>query len=150
MCGICGELTFTDAPVRPDHIQRMARALAHRGPDDEGLYCNGPIGLGHRRLAIIDLSRNGRQPMWTADRSKAIVFNGEVYNHSELRRQLVVKGYRFTSITDSEVVLNAVHGVDDAAGSQEQAGFKEGVCHYVKNGHEEGARPGSHEHVPQL
>lgn len=94
----------------------MARALEHRGPDDEGLYCNGPIGLGHRRLAIIDLSSNGRQPMWTTDRSKAIVFNGEVYNHAEIRKQLVAKGYRFVSLTDSEVVLNAVHcwGMDAA------------------------------------
>jgi len=116
MCGICGELAFTDAPVRADRILRMARALAHRGPDDEGMYCSGPIGLGHRRLAIIDLSSNGHQPMWTADRSKAIVFNGEVYNHSELRKQLVAKGYRFASLTDTEVVLNAVHcwGMDAA------------------------------------
>ncbi len=115
MCGICGELTFDGRPVRPDDVRAMSDALEHRGPDDQGLHCDGPIGLGHRRLSIIDLSAAGRQPMWTTDGRLAIVFNGEVYNFREIRKDLEGR-YRFASTTDSEVVLNAVHcwGVDAA------------------------------------
>src|SRR3990172_9479601 len=98
MCGIAGELSFSK-PVDPDHIKRMMDAIVHRGPDDEGLYCADRIGLGHRRLSIIDLTESGRNPIWTADRSLAIIFNGEVYNYRELRAQLQSLGYSFTSET---------------------------------------------------
>jgi len=108
MCGIAGELGFSK-PVDACHVKRMVDAIVHRGPDDEGLFCEGSIGLGHRRLSIIDLSESGRNPMWTSDRSMAIVFNGEVYNYREMREQLQGFGYRFVSETDSEVVLNAIH-----------------------------------------
>lgn len=108
MCGIAGELSF-DMPVDPRVLKSMTDALIHRGPDDEGLYCEGRIGLGHRRLSIIDLSPSGHQPMWTADRSLAIVFNGEVYNYREIRPDLEVMGYSFTGGSDTEVVLNAIH-----------------------------------------
>lgn len=108
MCGIAGELSFAE-PVETLHIKRMTDALIHRGPDDEGIYCDGAIGLGHRRLSIIDLSEDGRNPIWTQDQSLAIIFNGEVYNHPELRIQLQALGYKFKSKTDTEVVLNAVH-----------------------------------------
>jgi asparagine synthase (glutamine-hydrolysing) len=115
MCGIAGELSFSQ-PVDPGHIRRMMDAIVHRGPDDEGLFCEGRIGLGHRRLSIIDLTESGRNPIWTADRSMAIIFNGEVYNYRELRAKLQSLGYRFTSETDTEVVLNAVHcwGIEQA------------------------------------
>ena len=109
MCGICGEVSFAGRPVDPSAIQAMNDSQRHRGPDDDGLFCEGPVGLGHRRLSIIDLSAAGRQPMWTADRRMAIVFNGEVYNFAEIRQELLARGYRFASGTDSEVVLNAVH-----------------------------------------
>lgn len=115
MCGIAGELGFSK-PVDEGHIRRMMDAVAHRGPDDEGLYCDGVIGLGHRRLSIIDLSESGRNPIWTSDRSMAIIFNGEVYNYRELRTQLDGLGYRFTTETDTEVILNAIHcwGIEQA------------------------------------
>ena len=108
MCGIAGELSF-EAPVDPRVLRCMTDALIHRGPDDEGLYCEGQIGLGHRRLSIIDLSSTGHQPMWTADRSLAIVFNGEVYNYREIRPDLEARGYCFKGGSDTEVVLNAIH-----------------------------------------
>lgn len=108
MCGIAGEFAFHGASVAPADVQAMTDALAHRGPDDAGLHVSGPIGLGHRRLSIIDLSENGRQPMWTDDRAQAIIFNGEVYNFQEVRQQLVSSGYRFASTSDTEVVLKAV------------------------------------------
>uniref|UniRef100_UPI004047DEF3 asparagine synthase (glutamine-hydrolyzing) n=1 Tax=Algoriphagus sp. TaxID=1872435 RepID=UPI004047DEF3 len=115
MCGIAGELNFVKQ-VELSHIKRMTDAIAHRGPDDEGFYCEGGIGLGHRRLSIIDLSESGRNPIWTSDRSMAIVFNGEVYNYKEIRAELKKEGYSFTSDTDTEVVLNSIHcwGVDKA------------------------------------
>ena len=117
MCGIAGELS-SSAPVNPGDIERMTDAIIHRGPDDDGIYCEGGIGLGHRRLSIIDLSPSGRNPIWTADRSMAIVFNGEVYNYRELRKQLQSLDYRFASDTDTEVVLNAIHcwGIEEALG----------------------------------
>lgn len=108
MCGIAGELSF-DSPVDPRIIRDMRDALIHRGPDDEGLYCDGRIGLGHRRLSILDISPSGHQPMWTADRSLAIVFNGEVYNYREIRPELQALGYSFVGGSDTEVVINAIH-----------------------------------------
>jgi asparagine synthase (glutamine-hydrolysing) len=116
MCGICGEVTFDGRPVQAGDVRLMRDAIAHRGPDDAGLHCDGPVGLGHRRLSILDLSPNGRQPMQSADGRLTLVYNGEVYNFKELRRQLEGRGYAFASATDSEVVLNAVHcwGLDQA------------------------------------
>jgi len=108
VCGIAGELSF-DIPVDARVLRAMTDALIHRGPDDEGLYCNGNIGLGHRRLSIIDLSPGGHQPMWTADRSLVIVFNGEVYNYREIRPDLEALGYTFKGGSDTEVVLNSIH-----------------------------------------
>jgi len=115
MCGIVGELSFSK-PVYAGHVKRMNDAIVHRGPDDEGVYCEGGIGLGHRRLSIIDLSERGRNPIWTSDRAMAIVFNGEVYNYRELRARLQGHGYSFASETDTEVVLNAIHywGIEQA------------------------------------
>lgn len=116
MCGICGEVNFQGKPVDPRHIEGMTAALFHRGPDDGAIHCQGSIGLGHRRLSIIDLSPSGRQPMWSNDGSLAIVFNGEVYNFQDLRHELIGKGYHFHSTTDTEVVVNAIHcwGMDRA------------------------------------
>lgn len=91
----------------------MSDAIAHRGPDDAGLYCHGPIGLGHRRLAIIDLSPAGHQPMSNRTKRFWITFNGEIYNYQELRVQLEREGYAFQSHTDTEVILALYekHGV---------------------------------------
>lgn len=108
MCGIAGEFVFDGSPASPDAVRAMTDALSHRGPDDEGLYCEGPIGLGHRRLAIIDLTPSGHQPMWTPDRRYAVVFNGEIYNHAEIRNDLEAVGWQFLSRSDTEVLLAAV------------------------------------------
>ena len=106
MCGICGTLNFDlTQPADKRLLQRMCTALAHRGPDGEGIYCQGPIGLGHRRLSIIDLSDHGRQPMSNTSGSLWIVFNGEIYNFHELRQDLQAKGYVFSSGTDTEILL---------------------------------------------
>ncbi len=103
MCGIAG---FSGA-FPPDLLRRMAHAIRHRGPDDEGIELleEGRVGLAHRRLSIIDLSPAGHQPMWDDDRSVAILYNGELYNFRELRKELENDGFRFRSNSDTEVLL---------------------------------------------
>jgi asparagine synthase (glutamine-hydrolysing) len=107
MCGIAGILNLDAEPVSADVLRRMTDAVAHRGPDGHGYYCDEAIGLGHRRLAIIDLSAAGQQPMVSRDRQLALTYNGEIYNFRELRAELEARGHQFHSKTDSEVVLNA-------------------------------------------
>jgi asparagine synthase (glutamine-hydrolysing) len=107
MCGICGQFNFaTDRPVDAAAVHAMARAIAHRGPDDEGYFIDGPIGLGFRRLSIIDLS-GGHQPMSDAEGTIQVVFNGEIYNFQELRTELEASGHVFRTRSDTEVI---VHG----------------------------------------
>lgn len=108
MCGICGEINFRKKVVERQHVEAMMDALYHRGPDDAGLYCSAHVGLGHRRLSILDLSRHGKQPMWSNDGTLCIVYNGEIYNYREIQTELVSLGYQFSSATDTEVVVNAV------------------------------------------
>ena len=108
MCGIAGLIHLNNAPVSPEVLQRMTNAIAHRGPDGEGHWIEGNVGIGHRRLAIIDLSPAGHQPMVSANHRYLLSYNGEVYNFRELRSELEAKGYWFRSRTDSEVVLNAL------------------------------------------
>jgi len=109
MCGISGELRFDGRPARPSLVATMTERLASRGPDGSGLWASGRAALGHRRLAIIDLSRRGDQPMVDAELGLVVVFNGCVYNHRELRAELEAVGYRFFSTSDTEVVLKAFH-----------------------------------------
>src|SRR5678816_884133 len=100
MCGICGQYNFLrDAPVDAQAIKRMAGAIAHRGPDDEGHYIAGSIGLGFRRLSIIDLD-GGHQPMSDAVGSIWVVFNGEIYNFPELKTELQSYGHIFRTKSD--------------------------------------------------
>jgi len=107
MCGIAGALgPREDAPPPAGAAERFAAAMVHRGPDGHGFFQRGPIAMAHRRLAIIDLSEAGRQPMTNEDGQIAIVVNGEIYNHAELRADLVAKGHRFRSGSDSEVVAH--------------------------------------------
>ena len=107
MCGICGQFNFaSNAPVNPEIIRRMADSIAHRGPDDEGYFVSGPIGLGFRRLSIIDLA-GGHQPMADAEETVWVIFNGEIYNFKELRLELEQLGYGFRTNCDTEVI---VHG----------------------------------------
>lgn len=107
MCGIVGLLHTDGAPASATLLKRMTDAILHRGPDGEGHYVDGGLGLGHRRLSIIDLSEAGHQPMATEDGRYVMSYNGEVYNFRELRTQLQSLGHRFHSKTDSEVVLKA-------------------------------------------
>ncbi len=105
MCGIAGIFNLNGEPVSPVSIRRMTDAIAHRGPDSEGFYIDSFIGLGHRRLAIIDLSPAGHQPMTTNCNQYVISYNGEVYNFQELRTQLEALGHQFRSQSDTEVIL---------------------------------------------
>lgn len=108
MCGIVGKINFErDCPVTPEEIARMAVVLAHRGPDGQGLWIDGNVGLGHRRLSIIDLSSAATQPMCNEDSSVWITFNGEIYNFSELRVELERQGHIFRSYSDTEVIVHA-------------------------------------------
>lgn len=107
MCGIAGVLHFDGQPASPVVLRAMARALAHRGPDGEGVFVDGPLGLGHRRLAILDLSPAGAQPMQSREGDAVLSYNGEVYNFQELRGELEALGHRFRSTSDAEVVLEA-------------------------------------------
>lgn len=108
MCGIAGLIHLDNNPVSPVILQRMTDAIAHRGPDGEGHWIEGNVGLGHRRLAIINLSPAGHQPIASVSQRYVVVCNGEVYNYRELRMELEALGYQFRSRADSEVVLNAM------------------------------------------
>jgi asparagine synthase (glutamine-hydrolysing) len=115
MCGIAGLIHLNGDPVSPVILKKMTDAIAHRGPDGEGQWIEDNVGIGHRRLAIIDLSPAGHQPMITGDHRYVLSYNGEIYNYREIRTELEALGYWFRSQTDSEVVLNAlVHWGPDA------------------------------------
>ncbi len=107
MCGITGIFNYGGQPVSAKILQKMTEILAHRGPDDQGLWNGDYIGLGHRRLAIIDPTPAGRQPMISYDQRYLIVYNGVIYNFRELKVELEGKGYVFHSKADTEVVVNA-------------------------------------------
>ena len=107
MCGIAGIYNLNQSQVSLTNLKKMTDVISHRGPDGEGhwLNTNGNIGFGHRRLSIIDLSENGKQPMHYADGRYTITFNGEIYNYIELKNDLKLKGYQFVSDSDTEVIL---------------------------------------------
>ena len=108
MCGIAGVLHRDGRPASAAIIEKMADLLAHRGPDGQGYFCNGPIALGHRRLSIIDLTEASRQPMASKDGRFVITYNGEIYNFRELRAELSARGHLFKSTGDTEVLLAAI------------------------------------------
>ncbi len=108
MCGICGKIYFDpEHLVTEQEVLQMSHTLAHRGPDGEGVWANGNVGLAHRRLAIIDLRAVAAQPMSNAAGSVWITFNGEIYNFRELRADLEARGYRFRTQSDTEVIIHA-------------------------------------------
>lgn len=114
MCGILAHYLFDPAGQLDERVlHEMADTMTHRGPDDAGYWVNGRIGLAHRRLSIIDLSPDGRQPMENEDGSVRLTFNGEIYNFPELRAELIGRGHRFRSRSDSEVIL---HGYEEWGG----------------------------------
>lgn len=116
MCGICGELRFDGARADLDAVARMRAALAPRGPDHDGVWNDGPVAFGHRRLAIIDLGAGSDQPMIDTDTGCVLVFNGVIYNYRALREELRALGQRFQTSGDTEVVLKAYAAWgDDAA-----------------------------------
>ncbi|MCK4540250.1 asparagine synthase (glutamine-hydrolyzing) [Candidatus Parcubacteria bacterium] len=114
MCGIAGKLNLKNQPVEKTDILSMMNEIKHRGPDDEGIYLNNNIGLGHRRLSVIDLSKNGQQPMTDESKKFWITYNGEIYNFLELKKELQKDGVKFKSNTDTEVIiyLYKKHGAD--------------------------------------
>jgi asparagine synthase (glutamine-hydrolysing) len=107
MCGIAGICDLSGEPVSVGLLKRMTDRISHRGPDGEGHYTDGPVGLGHRRLAIIDLTPSGHQPMANQSGEVVITYNGEIYNFQKMRIELEALGYQFHSRTDTEVVIHA-------------------------------------------
>ncbi|MBF0326582.1 MAG: asparagine synthase (glutamine-hydrolyzing) [Alphaproteobacteria bacterium] len=108
MCGLAGIVELSGRPLEPEVLQRMTASLAHRGPDGGAIVTGQGFGMGHRRLAVIDLSAASAQPMRSADGRFTLAYNGELYNFRELRAELEAKGVRFTSCGDAEVVLQAL------------------------------------------
>jgi asparagine synthase (glutamine-hydrolysing) len=114
MCGICGTIKAGNKPLDKNILKKMCDSLSCRGPDDEGFYCKSfqvqdreiQVGLGHRRLSIIDLSQSGLQPMSNEDKTVWLVYNGEIYNFNEIKPELEKKGHQFKSNTDSEVIIH--------------------------------------------
>ena len=115
MCGINGVFHYRDGGVAdPGLVERQALVQRHRGPDDAAVWCEGPVGLGHRRLAIVDLSPGGRQPMANEDGALQVVYNGELYNWPEMKGTLAARGHRFRGSSDTEALLHLYeeHGDD--------------------------------------
>lgn len=110
MCGIVGFVDKKGVKEKKEIIKKMADRIAHRGPDDEGFYVDKKVALGHRRLSIIDLTKSGAQPIYNEDKSMAIIFNGEIYNYKSIKEELVKKGHKFKTKTDTEVIL---HGYEE-------------------------------------
>lgn len=108
MCGICGFIDKKNT-LSETTLFKMNDILAHRGPDNGAIWYEDNVGLGHRRLSIIDLSESGNQPMYSFDNRYVIVFNGEIYNYKELKNELILRGYTFRGKSDTEVILNGFH-----------------------------------------
>jgi asparagine synthase (glutamine-hydrolysing) len=117
MCGIVGIVRFDGQPVSPDRIAAMVGSIRHRGPDDDGMLVEGGIGIGMRRLAIVDLSPHGHQPLFNEDQNVVVVFNGEIYNHRDIRSRLELEGHSFRGNSDTEVLVHGYEqlGVDELA-----------------------------------
>src|SRR2546430_6669983 len=114
MCGITGKFSYGGAPIDPELLTAMTDAVTHRGPDAAGYYLGDGIGLGHRRLSIIDLS-TGDQPLANEDRTVWVVFNGEIYNFADIRSELEARGHRFRTRSDTEVIVHAYEQWGDAS-----------------------------------
>lgn len=113
MCGFAAIVHLDGTPADPAAVARMRDTMTYRGPDDAGLYVDGPVGLGHRRLSILDLSPAGHQPMPNEDDTVWVVFNGEIYNYQELAAELRARGHRFRSGSDTEVIVHLYEEVGE-------------------------------------
>src|SRR5262245_61879088 len=113
MCAISGIVNFNATnPIDSRVLARMTSVQAHRGPDDHGYFISNNVGLGHRRLSIIDLS-GGAQPIFNEDKSVAIVFNGEIYNYADLTKELIAQGHQFRTRSDTETIVHAYEQYGD-------------------------------------
>ncbi|MBI96910.1 asparagine synthase (glutamine-hydrolyzing) [bacterium] len=108
MCGITGLLNIDGRPVSEELLVKMTDSISHRGPDGEGVWIERNVGLGHRRLSVIDIGDGGKQPMHSNDKRWILTYNGEIYNYKELKLELINKGFNFKTRTDTEVVLNSL------------------------------------------
>ena len=108
MCGFVGVLNLNGETFSLDNLRRMANTIAHRGPDGEGYFIEENVALAHRRLAIIDTSDLGAQPMTSANNNWVLAFNGCIYNYKELREELKSKGHSFRSTSDTEVITEGL------------------------------------------
>ena len=122
MCGISGIYGLKSTDVAYRYVTGMNDAIAHRGPDDDGLFVEENIALGHRRLAILDLSPAGHQPMFDHYENLCIVFNGEIYNYIELKEDLKKVGYQFKTTSDTEVILAAYDHYKEKVRKMEEPG----------------------------
>jgi len=123
MCGIAGIVRFDPRDVvEESRVKRMRDVLRHRGPDGEGLWIEGPVGLGHRRLSIVDVA-GGQQPMSNEDGQVWITYNGEIYNHAALRPGLEAKGHRYQTRSDTETILHLYEEEGDACVERLQGMF---------------------------
>src|SRR5438132_1146253 len=113
MCGIAGIIKFDSGPIEVERLQRMRDVLRYRGPDGEGLWIDGSAGLAHRRLAIVDIA-GGAQPMSSSDGSAWITYNGEIYNHPELKSELEARGHRYRTRCDTETILHLYKDAGEA------------------------------------
>ena len=109
MCGFCGFVDNRKTKEKKQIIKKMADRIIHRGPDSDGYYCDNTVGLGFRRLAIIDL-KGGDQPLYNETKTKLVFFNGEIYNYQSIREDLIKKGHTFKTNSDTEVL---VHGFEE-------------------------------------
>src|SRR5262245_15093832 len=103
MCGIAG--IFSPKSVSTEQVKQICSWIRHRGPDAEGFFCEGPVGLGHKRLSIIDLDKRANQPFFSQDQRYSIVFNGEIYNYQSLAQELVQVGISLKTTSDTEVLI---------------------------------------------
>ena len=133
MCGICG-VVYSDREqhVDGDALKKMCDVITHRGPDDEGYYINQQVGLGMRRLSIIDLS-TGKQPISNEDGQIWIVFNGEIYNHKDIREELESKGHQFKTKTDTEAIVHAYEEYGESCVQKLNGMFAFAIWDHQKN-----------------
>ena len=145
MCGLAGEIRFDGRSADVGGLERMCARLAARGPDGSGIWANGPVALGHRRLSIIDLSAAGSQPMVDADLGLTVVFNGCIYNYQELRAELQRAGYRFFSTSDTEVIGKAYAEWGPACVEQFMGMFAFAIVERGTRPADPGPRPAGHQ-----